>query len=304
MDKIYDVAIIGGGPSGLTSAIYALRNNKSVVIIERSVFGGQITNSPSVENIPGFKEISGDVYGDLLLEQVSNLGGEFIFDECIKVNNGEIISLSFLNNEDIKTKTLIIATGTIHRSLNVENEDSLIGKKVHFCAVCDGNLYKDKIVCLIGGGNSALVEANLLADICKKLVILQDLDHFTGEEKQIKKLYSHNNIEVCFNVDEINYHILDNEFYGIKYKENGAEKITNCDGVFLAIGLVPNNQMFLDLLDLDEKGYFISDGVKTKYANIFVAGDCRKKKLRQVVTAESDGALASTLALEYLGEKR
>ena len=304
MDKIYDVAIIGGGPSGLTGAIYALRNNKSVVVIERSVFGGQITNSPSVENIPGFKEISGDVYGDLLLEQVSNLGGEFIFDECIKVSSGDIITLSFTNNEDIKAKTLIIATGTVHRKLNVENEDLLIGKKVHFCAVCDGSLYKDKVVCLVGGGNSALVEGNLLADICKKLVILQDLDHFTGEEKQINKLYSHDNVEVHFNTSELNYLVLDNEFKGIKYKENGEDKVISCDGIFLAIGLVPNNQMFSDLLEIDEKGYFISDDVRTKYANIFVAGDCRRKKLRQVVTATSDGALAATFANEYLGEKK
>ena len=303
MDKIYDVAIIGGGPSGLTGAIYALRNNKRVVVIERSVFGGQITNSPSVENIPGFKEISGDVYGDLLLEQVSNLGGEFIFDECIKVSSGDIITLSFTNNEDIKAKTLIIATGTVHRKLNVENEDLLIGKKVHFCAVCDANLYKNKTVCLVGGGNSALVEGNLLANVCKKLIILQDLDHFTGEEKQINKLYSHDNIEVHFNTSELNYLVLDNEFYGLRYKEEGMEKIANCDGVFLAIGLVPNNQVFSDLLDLDSRGYFISDEVKTKYENIFVSGDCRNKYLRQVVTAQSDGALAASLACEYLGGK-
>ncbi len=303
MDKIYDIAIVGGGPSGLTAAIYGLRNNKSVVVVERNVFGGQITNSPCVENIPGFKEISGDEYGDILLDQVMNLKGEFVFDECSGVDNGDIITLHFLNSEDIKAKTLILATGSVHRTLNVEYEDSLIGKKVHFCAVCDANLYKNKTVCLVGGGNSALVEGNLLANVCKKLIILQDLDHFTGEEKQINKLYSHDNIEVHFNTSELNYLVLDNEFYGLRYKEEGMEKIANCDGVFLAIGLVPNNQVFSDLLDLDSRGYFISDEVKTKYENIFVSGDCRKKYLRQVVTAQSDGALAASLACEYLGGK-
>lgn len=304
MEKMYDIAIIGGGPAGLTSAIYGLRNGKRVLVVEKNVFGGQITNSPCVENIPGFKQISGDEYGDMLLDQVSDLGGDLLFDECIKVNRDKEITLYFKDSDPIVTKSLIVASGSKHRILNIEHEEELIGNNVHFCAVCDGNLYKDKVVCLIGGGNSALVEANLLANICRKLIILQDLPTFTGEKKQVEKLYTHSNIEVHFNTSELKYLIEDRMFKGISYKENNVSKVALCDGVFLAIGLIPNSQMFNGLLDLDERGYLIADELgKTKYDNIFVAGDCKNKFLRQVVTAQNDGAIAASLACRYLEEK-
>ena len=152
MSDIYDLVIVGGGPAGLTSAIYGLRHGHSVAVIERDVFGGQITSSPSVLNIPGFNKISGDEYGDLLLEQVSNLGGELVFDECVKVSPGDVITVNLKDTGDILCKSLILATGSVHRRLNVEHEEELIGKHVHFCAVCDAGLYKDKTVVLVGGG--------------------------------------------------------------------------------------------------------------------------------------------------------
>ncbi len=304
MEKIYDIAIIGGGPAGLTAAIYGLRNGKQVLVIEKNVFGGQITNSPCVENIPGFKQISGDEYGDMLLDQVNDLGGDLLFDECIKASHDKEIALYFKDNEPIITKSLIIASGSVHRRLNVKHEEELIGKNVHFCAVCDGNLYKDKTVCLVGGGNSALVEANLLANTSRKLIILQDLANFTGERKQVEKLYDHKNVEAHFNTSNLEYIVENKIFKGISYKENNVSKMALCDGVFLAIGLVPNNQMFKGLLDLDEKGYLITDELgKTKYDNIFVAGDCKNKFLRQVVTAQNDGAIAASLACQYLEGK-
>ena len=304
MNKIYDIAIVGGGPAGLTAAIYGLRNGNSVIVIEKEVFGGQINNSHSVLNIPGFKEISGDEYGDLLLNQVESLGGEFIFDECTGASHGELLNLHLKENEDVVAKTLILATGTVHRSLNIDNEEDLIGKSVHFCAVCDGGLYKDKTVVLVGGGNSALSEATLLAGIVKKLIILQDMPYFTAENSLIKQVSEYKNIKTYFNVKGINYVLRNDSLKGISFYSNDDFLYEDCDGVFLAIGLVPNNEAFKDLVSLDENGYFIAgESGKTNYDNIFVAGDCRSKGLRQVVTACSDGAICAINAGKYIKDK-
>lgn len=303
MGKIYDVAIIGGGPAGLTAAIYALRNGKSVIICEKSVFGGQIVNSPKVENIPGFEVISGDEFGDLMLNQVMKQGGEVMFDEAMKIDvNGDIATITFDMSDPVEAKTVILATGTKHRSLGLANEENLIGKSIHFCAVCDGNFYKDRKVVMIGGGNSAFVEANLLADIVSELVVLQDLDHFTADQKLQEQLFAKNNVKTHTETKILEYVIRDGKLCGVKYLENGEEKIEECDGVFLAVGLIPDNKRFEDLAKLDERGYFISDEYGlTQNKNIFVAGDCRNKKLRQVATACSDGANAAIQACEYLG---
>ena len=303
MGKIYDVAIIGGGPAGLTAAIYALRNGKSVIICEKSVFGGQIVNSPKVENIPGFEAISGDEFGDLMLNQVMKQGGEVMFDEAMKVDvNGDIATITFDMSDHVEAKTVILATGTKHRSLGLANEENLIGKSIHFCAVCDGNFYKDRKVVMIGGGNSAFVEANLLADIVSELVVLQDLDHFTADQKLQEQLFAKNNVKTHTGTKILEYVTRDGKLCGVKYLENGEEKIEECDGVFLAVGLIPDNKRFEDLAKLDERGYFISDEYGlTQNKNIFVAGDCRNKKLRQVATACSDGANAAIQACEYLG---
>jgi thioredoxin reductase (NADPH) len=302
MGKIYDVAIIGGGPAGLTAAIYALRNGKSVIICEKSVFGGQIVNSPKVENIPGFEAISGDEFGDLMLNQVMKQGGEVMFDEAMKVDvNGEILTITFDMSDPVEARTLILATGTKHRSLGLENEENLIGKSIHFCAVCDGNFYKDKKVVMIGGGNSAFVEANLLADIVSELVMLQDLDRFTADQKLQEQLLSKSNVRTHTGTKILEYVTKDGKLCGVRYSEKGEEKIEECDGVFLAVGLIPDNRRFEDLAQLDERGYFVSDEYGlTKNRNIFVAGDCRSKKLRQVTTACSDGANAAIQACEYL----
>ena len=304
MNKIYDIAIVGGGPAGLTAAIYGLRNGNSVIVVEKEVFGGQINNSHSVLNIPGFKEISGDEYGDLLLNQVDSLGGEFIFDECIGASQGELLTLHLRENEDILAKTLILATGTVHRSLNTSNEEGLIGKSVHFCAVCDGNLYKDKTVVLIGGGNSALCEATLLASTVRELIILQDMPYFTAENSLIKQISEYKNVKAYFNVEGINYVLRNDSLKGVSFHSEGKFLYEDCDGVFLAIGLVPNNDAFKDLVSLDENGYYIADeSGKTYYGNIFVAGDCRSKQLRQVVSACSDGANCAISASKYIKDK-
>ena len=302
MDKIYDIVIVGGGPAGLTAALYGQRNGKTTLTIEKSVFGGQIANSPKVENIPGFNSISGDEFGDLLMNQVTAQGGEVMFDEVTKVESkdNEVITYTDMG-EEIHSKTVILATGTKHRVLGLDNEENFIGKQIHFCAVCDGNFYKGKKVVMVGGGNSAFVEANLLADITAELVMLQDMPFFTAEAKLQEQLLSRNNVETHLNTKVLEYLIQDNKLVGVKYSENGEEKTLECDGVFLAVGLIPDNKPFENVVELDERGYFkVDESSITKTKNVFVAGDCRTKSLRQVATACSDGANAAMKAIEYL----
>lgn len=305
MEKQYDVIVVGGGPAGLTAALYALRNGKKVLVIEKSVFGGQIVNSPKVENIPGFNEISGDEFGDLMLNQVMKQGGEVLFDEVTKVEEAlDALTVYCDMGEPQNARTVILATGTKHRTLGLENEENLIGKQIHFCAVCDGNFYKDKTVVMIGGGNSAFVEANLLADIVSHLIIVQDLPVFTADQKLQDELLKKENVETHLGCQILSYHLDENKLTGVEFIENGEKKIATCDGVFLAVGLIPDNGAFAQNADLDERGYFIADEYgTTKSERIFVAGDCRTKKLRQVATACADGANTAIKACEYLNRK-
>lgn len=304
MAKTYDIVVVGGGPAGLTASLYGQRNGKSTLVIEKSVFGGQIANSPKVENIPGFESISGDEFGDLMLKQVQKQGGEVMFDEVTKVESNEDECITYTDmGEQVHSKTVILATGTTHRVLGLANEDKFIGKQIHFCAVCDGNFYKDKTVVMVGGGNSAFVEGNLLADIVKKLIVLQDMPIFTAEAKLQEQLLNKTNVETHLNTKVLEYIINDNKLVGVKYSENGQEKTVDCDGVFLAIGLVPDNKAFENVCELDNRGYFnVDESTLTKTANIFVAGDCRSKSLRQVATACSDGANAAIKACNYLNK--
>ena len=303
MDKIYDVIIVGGGPAGLTAAVYALRNGKSVLVIEKAVFGGQIVNSPRVENIPGFESVAGDEFGDLLLNQVIKQGGEVFFDEVLEAqSDGQIVNVTLDMSASVKGKTLILSTGTKHRTLGLDKEEELIGKSIHFCAVCDGNFYKDKTVVMIGGGNSAFVDTAYLLDVAKKVIMLQDLPFYTAEEKLQKQVFAKENLEAHKGTKILSYEIKDGKLCGVRYLKNDEEKIAYCDGVFLAVGLIPDNDRFKNLAKIDERGYFIADeSGLTETKNVFVAGDCRSKDLRQVATACSDGANAAIQACRFIG---
>ena len=304
MEKIYDVVIVGGGPAGMTAAVYALRNGKSVMVIEKSVFGGQIVNSPKVENIPGFEVVSGEEFGDMMLTQVMKQGGEVLFDEVKKLEKTEEgIRVVCDFSQPLSARTLILATGTKHRHLGLPKEEDLIGKSVHFCAVCDGNFYQDKTVVMVGGGNSAFVEANLLADIVDKVIMLQDMPFFTADQKLQEQLFRRDNVERHVNTRVTEYLLDEGKLCGVAYLEDGEMKTVSCDGVFLAVGMIPDNGAFADVAQLDERGYFIADEYgTTRTENVFVAGDCRTKTLRQVATACSDGANAAIKACEYLNK--
>lgn len=300
---VYDIIIIGGGPAGLTAALYAKRANKSVLVIEKSTFGGQITFSPKVENIPGFISLSGNEFAEKLVEQVMNAGADVEMCEVLSVKNGDIKTV-VTDGGEFEGKSLIIATGAKHRLLGLENEEKLIGNGISFCAVCDGAFYKGKTVAVIGGGNSALVEAILLSDLVQKLYVVQNLGFLTGESKLVEQLNSKPNVEVILNtvVDSL---IGEDELKGITIK-NTDGKVTDLmlDGMFVAVGLVPQNDFVSGIVNLDDRGYVTAkEDALTNADGIFVAGDCRTKSIRQVTTAASDGAIASLAACDYVDNK-
>ena len=297
---MYDIIIIGGGPAGLTAAVYARRADKSVLVIDKATFGGQITFSPRVENIPGFVSLSGNEYAEKLVDQVMTAGADIEICEVTAIKDGKVKTV-VTDDGEFEAKAVIISTGAKHRLLGLDGEERFIGNGISFCAVCDGAFYKDKEVAVIGGGNSALQEALLLSEQCKKVTIVQNLDFLTGEKKLIDQVGEKENISVILGtvVDSI---IGENQFSGIRVKDNsGNISELFVDGMFVAIGLVPQNDFVLGLVDLDERGYVKSDeNALTNARGIFVAGDCRTKKIRQVATACADGAVAALAACDFI----
>lgn len=296
---IYDIIVIGGGPAGLTAAVYARRANKTVLVMEKGTFGGQITSSPKVENIPGFVSVSGNEFGEALMGQAMELGAEVECLEALSVTDGEIKTVT-TDDGDYQARAVIVATGTKHRLLGLEREEDFIGNGISFCAVCDGAFYADKIVAVIGGGNSALQEAILLSKTCKQVFVVQNLDYFTGEEKLIEELKATENI-VPITGAVVAELLGDDELSGIKIKRGDAIEELKIDGMFTAIGLIPQNEIFASLIKLNDYGYVDSgEDCLTSAEGIFVAGDCRSKRIRQVATAAADGAVAALAACDYL----
>lgn len=300
---MYDIIIIGGGPAGLTAALYAKRANKSVLVIEKATFGGQITYSPKVENIPGFLSLSGNEFAEKLTEQILEQGAEVEFGEVTAIENGDTKKV-ITEDGEFEGKSVIIATGARHRMLGLPREEQFVGEGISFCAVCDGAFYEGKTVAVIGGGNSALQEALLLCDLAKKVYVVQNLDYLTGEEKLQEQLKSRENAEIILGtvVEEI---IGDTELTGIKIKSNfGQTDTLSVDGMFVAIGLIPQNEPFKDFVELNSWGYVeAGENCKTNCEGIFVAGDCRSKRIRQVATAAADGAVAALAACDYIDGK-
>ena len=298
---MYDVIIIGGGPAGLTAALYAKRANKSVLVIEKGCFGGQITYSPKVENIPGFMEVTGNEFADKLVEQVLAQDAEVDCSEVLEIRDGEVKTVVTTDGEH-QAKTIIIATGAKHSMLGLENESELVGEGISFCAVCDGAFYENKTVAVVGGGNSALQEAILLSELASKVYVVQNLDDFTGEKKLVDILKAKNNVEVILGTEVVSF-IGETELKGIivKNSHSGDTRELSLDGLFIAIGLIPQNEIFKEIVALDSYGYVVAtEDCNTSTPGIFVAGDCRTKHIRQVTTAASDGATAAMAACDYI----
>lgn len=299
-----DVIIVGGGPAGMTAALYARRNGKSALIIEKQGFGGQITYSPQVENLPGFLSLSGNEFADRFLEQVLSQGAQVELETVIAVTpTGTGFAVKTEEGSVFESRTVILATGVRHRLLGLPGEETLIGSGISFCAVCDGDFYKDQTVCVVGGGNSALQEAILLSDKCKKVILLQDLPVFTGEQRLQEVLFARKNVEACPNTRILSLLEEQGELRGlsVENKATGETRSILCDGLFVAIGLLPQNDAFSSLAPLDANGYFdSSENCLTPTPGLFTAGDCRKKTLRQVTTAAADGAVAAMAACRYI----
>ncbi len=296
---MYDLIIIGGGPAGLTAALYARRANKSVLVIEKSVFGGQITFSPKVENIPGFVSLTGNEFAEKLVEQVLEQGADVEMAEVLSVKNGET-KVVITDSGEFEGKAVVIATGARHRMLGLENEEKFVGEGISFCAVCDGAFYKGKTVGVVGGGNSALQEALLLSDLAAKVYVIQNLDHLTGEQKLQEQLFAKENVEII-TLATVSALIGEGALSGVMLDTDKGERSLDVDGLFVAIGLIPQNEPFADIMALNDWGYADADeSCTTKTSGIFVAGDCRSKRIRQVATAAADGAVAALAACDYI----
>ena len=301
---MHDIIVVGGGPAGMTAALYALRNGKSALVIEKNGFGGQMTFSPKIENYPGTLQISGMELADQMMGQIIEQGADIEIETVTGITAGEgCYVVTTEEGGSYESKAVIIATGVKHRMLGLPGEDDLVGDGISFCAVCDGDFYTDKVVCVAGGGNSALQEAILLADKCKEVIMLQDLEFFTGEETMQRILFAHDNVRAFTNTAIVGLHTGANGLDGVEIADRttGEKQLISCDGLFVAIGLIPENEPFAQLADLNDWGYFDTDeSCTTKSPGIFVAGDCRSKAIRQITTASADGAIAALAACRYI----
>lgn len=289
---MYDIIIIGAGPSGMSAALYALRANKKVLLLEKECFGGQIINASNIENYPAFSNVSGYDFATNLYNQIKSLGVILKYEEVLEVTDKkEVIT----RKDTYKGKNIIIATGLKKRKLNLENEDKLLGSGISYCATCDGNFYKNKNVGVVGGGNTALEDALYLSNIASKVYLIHRRDNFRGEKKLISEVKEKNNIELILN-SNITKIIGEDNLNSIEITDNRNNiSRLEIDGLFIAIGNIPDNNRFKNIIDLDENGYIIANtNLKTKTDNIYVAGDTRVKTLRQLVTATADGAIAAT----------
>ncbi|MBR6025734.1 MAG: FAD-dependent oxidoreductase [Firmicutes bacterium] len=300
---MYDVIIVGGGPAGMTAALYALRNGKTAMVIEKNGFGGQITYSPKVENYPGSLSMSGNEFAEKFLEQIMNQGADVELEEVVEIIPGDIAEfkpfiVKTAEGSSFEAKAVVLATGVKHRMLGLPGEELAVGNGISFCAVCDGDFYKGQTVVVAGGGNSALQEAILLAGKCAKVIVLQDLPQFTGEKKLQDILFAKDNVESHTGVTIEGLNVTDGgRFLGVKTNIGDFA----ADGLFEAIGLIPENENFSDVADLNKFGYFDSaEDCRTKTPGIFVAGDARSKTIRQITTAVSDGAIAAMAACNYI----
>ena len=299
---MHDIVIVGAGPAGLTAAIYGRRAGKSVLLIEKETFGGQITHSPKVENYPGFRMLSGMELADKLVEQVMDLGAEIEMDTVTDVRAEGTAFTVVGEMGEYSARAVIVAAGSHHRTLGLAGEEALVGHGISYCAICDGAFHAGEDVLIVGGGNSALQEAVMLSEICRSVTVVQNLDRLTGEGSLVADVTSRENVKVI-------YSTILTELEGegklsavtLKNVESGEEYRHACDAVFVAIGQVPENEPFASVAELDGRGYLASgEDCLTRTEGIFVAGDCRQKAIRQVTTATADGAVAALAACRYI----
>lgn len=300
---MYDIIIVGAGTAGLSAAIYGLRAGKSVLLLEANMYGGQIVNTPEIENYPGIAHISGYEFATNLYEQAVKLGAEVKIEKVVGINNEKEFKDVITESSDYKGKSVILATGAKNRQLGLPKENELIGAGVSYCATCDGAFFRGRDVAVNGGGNTALEDALFLASNCSKVYIIHRRDAFRGEEKQLKVLKEKENVEFVLNstIEEL---VGEDSLEAVVVKDKVSKELRKIpiSGLFVAIGQVPENGSFENIVELDPSGYIKGlEDCRTNAAGIFVAGDCRTKAVRQLTTAASDGAVAALAACEYIG---
>ncbi len=298
--KQYDIIIIGAGPAGLCAALYASRAGRRVLVLEREVFGGQITYSPLVENYPGIPAISGVEYGDALMKQAQALGTEVQFGnvDTLRALEGGFEAVSF--GETFSAPAVILATGSRHRPLGISGEEALVGKGISYCAVCDGAFYAGRDVAVVGGGNTALQDALYLARRSKTVYLIHRRDTFRADRYLVEKVDATENIIPILSstVKEL---VREERLTGILLNTPDGQRLLSVSGLFVAVGQLPAGELFSGLLPTDAAGYAdVGEDCRAPQAGLFVAGDCRSKSVRQLATAVADGATAATAACEYL----
>lgn len=297
-----DIIIAGAGTAGLSAAIYGARAGKSVLLLEGNLYGGQIITSPDIANYPGIKQTTGFDFATNLYEQAMDLGAEI---EFVKINGITIVDnapVIHTAEKDYFCRTFIIASGAVNRPLGLVGEESLVGKGIAYCATCDGVFFKDKDIAVSGGGNTALEDAIFLSEYCKKVTIIHRRDSFKGENHMLENLKKKDNVffEMTSSVTKLNYHER-LESITVQNNDTKAVKDLAVDGLFIAVGQVPQNAPFSPPLSLDERGYIVAgEDCTTNIPSVFAAGDCRTKKVRQLATAAADGAVAALACCEYM----
>lgn len=305
MDNKFDVVIVGGGPAGLTAGVYAARAGKSTAIIERNMFGGQITYTNEIDNFPATPGISGAEYAMKIQQQATDFGAQSIMDEILEIKKPAKEGDAFVlkgKNEEYEATAIVLATGLDSRKMGLSGEDGFISRGISFCAVCDGAFFRNKEVAVYGGGNTAVEDASFLANLCSKVTIIHRRDRFRAEQAVVDELKSHDNVEfvmestvVGLNGDKVL------ETITVKNKETGETREIPVSALFVAIGKIPNGKPFADLVATDDAGYYlISEECDTATPGVFVAGDGRQKQLKQLTTAVSDGSIAATKACHYV----
>ena len=299
---MYDIIIVGGGPAGLTAAIYGRRAAKTVLVLEAKAWGGQIINTPDIENYPAEAHISGFDFANRLMEQAAALGAELVLDRAVELRDLGETKQVVTPKTVYEGRALILATGSENRKLGVEGEEALIGRGVSYCATCDGNFFRRRDVAVVGGGNTALEDALYLADLANKVYLIHRRDQFRGEEATVARLKERENVEFVYN-STVTRLIADKRLSAIEVtnKLDGAVRTIEVKGLFVAVGRVPENENFRSLIDLDPAGYALAgENCRTRTPGVFAAGDNRTKEVRQLVTAAADGAVAAAEAVRYV----
>ena len=300
---MHDILVVGGGPAGMTAAIYARRASRSVLVLEAVACGGQILNTPDIENYPVEAHVSGYDFATRVEAQARGLGVEFAFEKAVALRRDGDVWVVATEKGEYRARAVILATGAANRKLGLPDEDSLVGRGVSYCATCDGNFFRKKVVAVVGGGNTALEDAIYLADLAQKVFLIHRRDGFRGEEANVARLKARENVEFVLHAT-VSRLVHDRHLTAVEVTDvrDGAIRRIELSGLFVAIGRIPENQNFASVVALDKSGYVLAgEDCRTSAPGVFVAGDNRAKPLRQLVTATADGAVAATEAVTYLG---